>query len=51
VGVGEIHLSRIPRTTYVRQMQLQLREKNIGYKKEFIREILQGVSAGKRRWQ
>ena len=24
-------------------MQLQLREKNIGYKKEFIREILQGV--------
>ena len=28
---------------YVRQMQMRLRQKNIGFRKEFIREILQEV--------
>ena len=31
---------------YVRQMQMRLRQKNIGFKKEFIREILKEVRVG-----
>ena len=31
---------------YIREMQLRLREKKIGYKKEFLREILKEVRVG-----
>ena len=32
---------------YTRQMQLRLREKKIGYKKEFLREFLKELRVGK----